>query len=188
MLTFPLAEFSAAQHCFPGASSESTGPFLSSSHCWPCSCQHFLLTPPGHLPGEWSEQKNPGMEAKRIWPFQCVHQANGQLVTIMGIHSRVSQWNQRPSFALKMGNIFIQHKPTESDLVCCIYFHGELSKTAIICLPCVCTKQEGVPVYSCCNTANDRLKGKQSCLRHQRASIDLWEISKWENIGFCWKS
>lgn len=112
MLTFPLAEFSAAQHCFPGASSESTGPFLSSSHCWPCSCQHFLLTPPGHLPGEWSEQKNPGMEAKRIWPFQCVHQANGQLVTIMGIHSRVSQWNQRPSFALKMGNIFIQHKPT----------------------------------------------------------------------------
>lgn len=126
-----LGALETQEPSFPPASADRA--------CW---CQHFLLTLTGHHPGDWDEHNDPGMEENGIWPFHCVHKANGQLMTIMGIHSRTPQWNQRPRFALKMGN------QSEPALVCCIYFQGELSKTTTICLSCVCTKQKNIPLLS----------------------------------------
>lgn len=179
--------WSKTQPCFPGAwdippwCPEITGASHSCSSAdrfcfalFMCTCSAHTYRTPSR---GWNEQNNPGMEKNRIWPFHCVYQATGQLMTIMGIHSRASQWNQRPSFALKMGNIFLWHKPTEPDLACCIYFQGELSKTTTICLSCVYQFQS-IPwiLKLCFNNTNDQLQGKQSCLRHHRASIDFWEI------------
>lgn len=60
-------------------------------------------------------------------------------------NSLKSQWNQRPSFALKMVNVFTRYwspnKPTVPGVVSCIYFKGELSETTTICLSCVFTKR-----------------------------------------------
>lgn len=132
--------------------------------CLPHSCQHLLLTLAGHRPGDRNEQNNPGMEENRICPFRFMYQAIGQIMTIMGTHSRASQWNQWPSFALKMGNIFIWHKPTEPDLVCCIYFRGAPPKTTAICLSSVPNKRvlQSIPwiLKLCCSTTDDQVIGK----------------------------